>query len=310
MLRMDIEDAVDAVEESSSPSNEVPPSVKPVEDEDCEINQTVMPNIGDNIEVFWLLDNTFYQGSAGNYDDNSGLYRVDYLHGEVKNLDLQNEQWKFSSTDCEQLSSNKGELLPGTELTSTDKEALKFYFDMFNTKEFLLYQAIGLPQFITQNAFATGEDNFKKIVREVHVSRVPANANIISSHVLYKVKIKDDNSLMMKARIAPHGNKDREKQLLKTDSAVCPPLDFRTLLSFVSLFRWTLVKIDVKSAFLQTGCAERDIYVVRPKESKNKSFYWLLLTAAYGLVNASAKWQDQSDSLATAVRSTLVLHEV
>ena len=27
-----------------------------------------------------------------------------------------------------------------------------------------------------------------------------------------------------------------------------------------------------------------------------KGFYWLLLTAAYGLVNASAKWQDQSDS--------------
>lgn len=53
-----------------------------------------------------------------------------------------------------------------------------------------------------------------------------------------------------------------------------------------------------KSALLQTGRDERNVYVVPPPESSEccKS-YWLLLTAAYLLVNATAKWQAYSDNL-------------
>lgn len=202
----------------------------------------------------------------------------------------------YNTDDSAQLSVNKVQLLPGVELSSTEKEALQSYYDQFNSKEFLLHQAQGLPQFVTQNAYSIEEINFKKIFKEVHFSDIPADANIISSHVLYKVKVNDDNSLMMKARIGPHGNKDRDKHNLKTDFALCPPIGIRVLLSMANMFKWTLAKSDVKSAFLQTGTAERDIYVVPPRESRKKSFYWHLLTAAYGLVNASAKWQDHSDS--------------
>lgn len=41
----------------------------------------------------------------------------------------------------------------------------------------------------------------------------------------------------------------------------------------------------------------RDVYVCPPRESADRSSSWLLLTAAYGLVNANAKWQTQSDAL-------------
>lgn len=54
--------------------------------------------------------------------------------------------------------------------------------------------------------------------------------------------------------------------------------------------------MDIKSAFLQTGLAERDVYVVPPRECSRRRFLCLLLTAAYGLVNANAKWQEHSDS--------------
>lgn len=128
-----------------------------------------------------------------------------------------------------------------------------------------------------------------RTVQEVHVSDIPSDSNVITSHVLYKVKAADDASKMLKARIAPHSNRDEEKEGLKTDSAVCPPLGIRILLSIAVLLYWYLVKIDVKSTFLQTGIAERDVYVVPPRECKKRSFYWLLLTAAYGLVNANAK---------------------
>lgn len=86
----------------------------------------------------------------------------------------------------------------------------------------------------------------------------------------------------MKARIAPHGNNDSEKQHLKTESAVC-------------VFRWCLVKIDFKSAFLQTGAALRDVLILPPRESNERQQYWLLLAGAYGLVNCGAKWQENTD---------------
>ena len=120
-------------------------------------------------------------------------------------------------------------------------------------------------------------------------------ANVIRSHVLYNIKTRDDASLTYKARIAPHENEDRDREHLKTDSACCPPLKFRMLFSVCVMFQWHLTKIDVKGVFLQTGSAQRDVYVIPPKESSGPRFVWLLTVATYGLVDASAKWQVQSD---------------
>ena len=106
------------------------------------------------------------------------------------------------------------------------------------------------------------------------------------------MKENDDGSLKMKARITPRGKKDGDKDLLKTFSAQCPPTRLRILTSIATIMRWPLAKIDITSAFLQTGGAKRDVYVVPPRECHNRSNYWLLLTSAYGLINADAKWQE------------------
>lgn len=58
---------------------------------------------------------------------------------------------------------------------------------------------------------------------------------------------------------------------------------------------WALSKADAEAAFLQTGSSQRDVYLIHPKKSRGRSVYWLLLRAAYILVNANAKWQHQSD---------------
>ena len=194
------------------------------------------------------------------------------------------------------LHSHDVELSPGLELTSTELDATLLYLQRFHSKEFLLHQAEGLPTFVTENAYNEEENKFKKQVKEIHVSKIPKNSNVITSHVLYKIKTLDDSSLLCKDRIAPHGNKDKYKESLKTDAQTCPPIGLRILLSICVIFNWSLVKINIKSAFLQSGSAERDVYVVPPRECVKKGFFWLLLTAAYGLVNANAKWQDHSDS--------------
>lgn len=70
------------------------------------------------------------------------------------------------------------------------------------------------------------------------------------------------------------------------------------MLSQASLRKWNLAQIDFRNAILQTGKAERNVYVVSPPESSwRRNNYWLLLTTAYSLVNANAKWQAYSNAV-------------
>lgn len=110
------------------------------------------------------------------------------------------------------------------------------YYQMFGNKDFMSFQAQSLPSYITHNAYQKDEEAFMKTVRAVPVENVPPDANIITIHVIYKVKHGDDGSRIMKSRIAPHGNKDREKRSLKSDSSTCPPVGIRILLSLAVLF--------------------------------------------------------------------------
>ena len=80
-----------------------------------------------------------------------------------------------------------------------------------------------------------------------------------------------------KCRIAPHGNEDNGKENLSSDSASVTPLAFRIFLSI-----W--------AAFLQTGPAQRDVYVRLPQENGSRFVLWHLKVATYGLVNTNAKW--------------------
>lgn len=50
----------------------------------------------------------------------------------------------------------------------------------------------------------------------------------MSSHILYKVKSVEEDELLLKARIVPHGNGDSMKFDLKSDCSTCPPLGIRT----------------------------------------------------------------------------------
>lgn len=60
--------------------------------------------------------------------------------------------------------------------------------------------------------------------------------------------------------------------------------------STASLRMWVLSKMDVKSAFLQTVRAERDIYVLLPRDSNYRGrSVCPLLSAVYGLIYANAK---------------------
>lgn len=87
---------------------------------------------------------------------------------------------------------------------------------------------------------------------------------------------------------------------MRSDSSMCSPAEMRIILSTATLRRWCLSKLDVNTGFLQTGQAERDVYVrTRLESAKKGRCVWLLLTTAYGLINANAKWKMLSDLILT-----------
>lgn len=48
---------------------------------------------------------------------------------------------------------------------------------------------------------------------------------------------------------------------------MCLPAGFRIITSIATLYKWQIFKLDVRSAFVQTGSAEREFYVIPLRES-------------------------------------------
>ena len=259
-----------------------------------EICSTHSMEVGERVEVYWSGDEEYYHGTVDSYDPDSGKHAVNYDDGDKEKLDMQENIWRL-------LHSNQAGV---SDVSAVQTKALQEYFKLFGHKDFMLNQAEGLPPHPIWNAYRQEEAKFMKTVREVSVNKVPKGSNLVTSHVIYKVQANDDGSLKMKARIAPHGNKDKDRDLLKTDSAQCPPTGIRILVSVATIMKWPFAKIDFVSAFLQTGDAKRDVHVISPRECRRRSNYWLLLTSAYGLVNANAKWQEHCDYLFTNIGLT------
>ena len=76
-----------------------------------------------------------------------------------------------------------------------------------------------------------------KTVREYSIDNVRENSNVIASHVIYKVKANDNESLKMKAPIVPHGNKCKDRFELKTDSVHGPPSGTHILIHIATIMK-------------------------------------------------------------------------
>lgn len=277
----------------NSNNNDDQLSTSNVEDIDLTIRDNVNePLMGENVAIFWPLDNTYYPGTVTAIED--GISTILYEDGEIEVLNMSDETWKYQE-DKDTVASASSSTL---ELQSNEQEILSQLSKFFGNKPFLRFQCQGFEQFPLINAYRKEEVQFLNIVKPVLIESVPRNANIIDSHTLYKVKHNDDDTLALKARIAPHVNEDRDKEELTTDCATCSPSGIRVVKSMASLKGWKLKRGDAKGAFLKTGDAERDVWMIPPRESDmRKTHRWLLIVAAYGLVNSGAKWQHQSDEV-------------
>lgn len=98
--------------------------------------RTVFPSFGDNIKVFWPLDDTYKPGVVDSIDDQS-LYHIQYNDDKREVLDMGRENWRFTSNRLSASSSSTKSL----ELTSSEPEVPKSVFHLFGNRPFLRYQA-------------------------------------------------------------------------------------------------------------------------------------------------------------------------
>lgn len=172
--------------------------------------------------MLWPLEDQYYTGTV-RYINDEGSIQVHYDAGEVENINMSAETWNFSRNI---LSANNAKI-GSLELASSEPASLQKLLDQFGKKSFLKHQAQGFPQFTLSNAYDLEESSFRKTVKAVTRSKVPHTANVISSNVIYKIKINDDQYLKLKDRIAPHGNEGSQKDNLKIDCFMCPPTGIR-----------------------------------------------------------------------------------
>lgn len=123
------------------------------------------------------------------------------------------------------------------DLPSTAGADIALLYRHFGNKPFMAHQAQGFPIYPLLNAFGLEEKSFKKTVLVVSSSKFPTDANVISSHTIYMVRVGDDESLKTKARIAPHGKKDSIKDKMRSDGVMCAPSGVLILLIFATLLK-------------------------------------------------------------------------
>lgn len=116
----------------------------------------------------------------------------------------------------------------------------------FYKKPFMWHKAPGFPQHALLNTYGKEEASFKETVSRVLLGYVRPTANVMCSHVIYKVNVADDNVLSLKASIAPHGNEDSIKQELRYYCVMGSPVGMRVLIITALINIWQLYKLDVK----------------------------------------------------------------
>lgn len=77
---------------------------------------------------------------------------------------------------------------------------------------------------------------------------------------MYKFKKNDDHTLKLKARLVLHGNRDKDKYIVRRDFASADLNVFRIVISLAQILDFRPATADVKGAYMQSGPIQRTVY--------------------------------------------------
>lgn len=184
------------------------------------------------------------------------------------------------------------------QLQSTKQDTLTEIYKVVGGKQLTRSKMAFAPSWVLDSALQEElQSNWKDAYDTVDDREIGNNANVIPSHVLYKVKNEEHNTKRMKARLCPNGNRDRMKKTVRKDSATAQFDIIRLLLSIASILCFRLGCIDIKGAYLQSGPIKRTIYVRPPSElDLPRHILWKLRKLPYGITEAGRQWAKEIES--------------
>lgn len=125
-------------------------------------------------------------------------------------------------------------------------------------------------------------ENWTEAYEPIHRNQMPRDANIISSHFVYKVKTDEKGLKKFKARLVIHGNRDDDKDIVRKDAVAANLFITRLLLSVGTILHLKFEVADIKGEFMQSGPITLDIYVKPPKSlQQHRQIYWKLKKLPY-----------------------------
>lgn len=178
------------------------------------------------------------------------------------------------------------------ELKSMEQQLLRSGYDVLGSANMSRREVEFLPNWMIERSINKEKEGYQDVYQQLKREDVPRGANVITSHAFFQIKpAADKDTLRLKCRLVPHGNRDKEKESLRSDCATAQFPIIRLLVAMAAIFKFRLGCIDITGAFLQNPPIERDIYVQPPRGWSDPGMLWKLLKPAYGLVESGRMWQ-------------------
>lgn len=156
--------------------------------EPCDLHPT-----GDRTEISWPLDNANHPGPISS-SHGDGQLNVSYDCGGVKILELGFEIWR----PCDTLAFGLAGFL---SIQSNKLQVLRQMLDTMGQKPFLALLWTVFPQYVLLNSYEVEELELKNLVRCIPISVVSSDFNVDLSHTVYRLKVLEDEPLVLKACI-------------------------------------------------------------------------------------------------------------
>ena len=104
---------------------------------------------------------------------------------------------------------------PGYFLQSDERRILAKLYGKYGSEKFTKSRAPDIPEWLYANAVASELENRKGQYEHVRFADVPPDANIVGSHLFYRIKKDEKEQFKFKARLVLHGMKKYTRTLFR-----------------------------------------------------------------------------------------------
>lgn len=141
------------------------------------------------------------------------------------------------------------EAIHNVRLNSNEQKVLKEIKSVISDQQ-MTHRKLGFasPWIVSRAAGAEIMSNWDGTYEEVKDKNIPGNANVIPSHIIFKVNTEEKGKLRLKAGLCPHSNREKFKYDVRKDSSTAQVDVIRLLLSVTVALKFRLGCADIKGA--------------------------------------------------------------